>query len=120
METSWSLDEKFISNIFEKYRKAKIILKKENSFSLQEKETYYGQSKGSTNLDNYYQYVQIVDTILSLLPKEEYTCLIRDFLKSGGKQKAKEKEWWKKFYSQEKYQKLRIKAINRFLYLFLI
>lgn len=84
MEEPLSFDEKFISNIFKKYTKAKIILQR-NFTNLQEKERYYGRAIISNNfsasqLSNYYHHLQIVETILSLLPKEEYMCIVRDFL----------------------------------------
>lgn len=116
MKESISFDEKFISNIFEKYLKAKVILQKNDVF-LQEKSEQYGSVRLNPQLVvDYQKHLQIVETILSLLPKAEYDCLSNDFLyieKSNS-------NWWKKDYSQMDYQKLKHKAINRFLYLFLI
>lgn len=112
MEESFSLDEKFISNIFKKYQQAKILLPKD---SLQEHQVYYGKKQIDFNkLVDYQRHLQIVETILVLMPKAEYRCLVAEFLNDD------EKNWWMKHYSQEYYQKLRYKAITRFLYLFLI
>lgn len=113
MKDPLSIDEQFISNIFKKYQKAKIILQYEAN-SLQEKTIVYGQDTiDSKQLAEYQHYLQVVDTILALLPKTEYNCLVKEFL-------AVESKWWQKQYSQATYQKLKTKAITRFLYLFLL
>lgn len=122
MKDFLTLDEKFIINIFEKYKKAKLILNQENNFNFQEKEAFYGENR-SNDLSNYYRHIKIVDTILSLLPQEEYTCIIRDFLNNKDNNKPTfnpNKVWWKEYYTEENYQKMRTKSISRFLYLFLI
>lgn len=117
MQETLSLDEKFITNIFQKYLKAKVILQKVAKINnLQEKAvTYASFIKPDEQLIEYQKYLQLVETILALMSKSEYTCLIKDFLSSD-----KNKFWWKKYYSQNDYQKLRNKAINHFLYLMLI
>lgn len=118
MQESLSLDEKFIINIFEKYRRAKIILKNENiknADSLKEAAVTYGQDNPDLKqLIDYQNHLQTVETILALMPKAEYTCLVKEFLNQTNNL------WWKKHYSQDSYQKLKHKAITRFLYLFLI
>lgn len=121
-----SNDEKFISNIFNKYLKAKLILSKENS-SLHEQEVLYSSissiraSRACSTISqfiDYQQHLQIVDTILALLPKEEYVCLVQDFLTKDTNDVVN--NWWTKHYSENTYKKLKYKAISRFLYLFLI
>lgn len=114
MKGSLSFDEKFLTNVFKKYQKIKVILAAERN-SLHEDPVAYGQGeKDIKQLIDYQQYCQTIETILTLLPKAEYTCLVKDFLS------VDDKNWWKQHYSQEKYQKLKYKAITRFLYLFLI
>lgn len=113
MKDPLSIDEQFIGNIFKKYQKGKIILQYEAN-SLQEKTIAYGEDTiDSKQLAEYQHYLRVVDTILALLPKTEYTCLIKEFL-------AVDSNWWQKRYSHETYQKLKTKAITRFLYLFLL
>lgn len=89
MKDSLSLDEKFISNIFQKYSKAKIILQNEgikDADALQEKAISYGQdSTELSQLIDYQRYLQLIETILALMPKAEYTCLIKEFLAEDAK-----------------------------------
>ncbi len=66
------------------------------------------------DLKNYEKHVQIVDTVLALLPKNEYSYIVRTFLVKSNK------NWWKKYYHIKEYEKLEKTAIKRFLYLYLI
>lgn len=114
MRNEISIDEKFIINIFNKYATAKLILAKESSTCtsnyLQENARHYGIDQ----VKNFKKQIQIVDTILALLPKNEYIMIIKTFLFKNNK------NWWKKFYQKNEYRKLYNRAINRFLYLYLV
>ncbi|MDQ7983163.1 MAG: hypothetical protein REH79_03010 [Spiroplasma sp.] len=117
MANPLTIDERFLINIFKKYLQAKLLLHKESATNfdqLQEKQFQYGADNQFEQLINYHHHMQIVETILALMPKKEYFCLVKDFLTNDSE------DWWKKYYSYNYYQKLRQTAIKRFLYLFLI
>lgn len=55
-----------------------------------------------------------IDTVLILLPKQEYEYIIKTFVtkvRTG---------WWKEIYKIDEYEKLKNAAIKRFIYLYLI
>jgi len=118
MKEQLSIDQQVITAVFSKYVQAKRIL--ENSNFMQNgvlKETlvgYANQQVSPTDFQNYQKHVQIVDTVLALLPKNEYSYIIRTFLVKS------HKNWWKKHYQQAEFKKLQAVSIKRFLYLYLI
>lgn len=118
MSNSLTLDEKFLINIFKRYLQAKLLLHQESTTDfeqLQEKKFEYGEiDHHFSQLVSYHHHLQVVETILALMPKKEYICLVKDFLTNDSQ------NWWKKYYSENYYQKLRQNAIKRFLYLFLV
>lgn len=97
MPNSLSADEKFLINIFKKYLQAKLLLHKESTTDfdhLQEKKINYGGIDERFNqLVTYHHHLQVVETILALMPKKEYVCLVKDFLTVDNQ------DWWKKYYS---------------------
>ncbi len=118
MKEQISIDKQVITAIFVKYQQAKLILTnnnfKENDV-LKEKTVHYANNiKINENLKNYQKHVQVVDTVLALLPKNEYSYIVRTFLVKTNK------NWWKKYYHVKEYEKLQKTAIKRFLYLYLI
>lgn len=114
MKKDISIDEKFIVNIFDKYLSAKVIIQKTNLQSTKYNLSEKGTSYGGYDIINFQKHIQIVDTVLALMPKTEYTLIIKTFLMKSNK------NWWKKFYQKNEYEKLYKKSINRFLYLYLI
>lgn len=118
MQKNLSIDEKFINKIFQKYLKAKLIFQN-NIDSLSESWVSYQENNNFNENEDYLRHLEIVETILALLPKAECTCLINDYLITK-ETSTINNIWWKEKYSQNDYQKLRIRAISRFLYLFLI
>lgn len=118
MKEQISIDQRVVASIFTKYTQAKKILEI-NNFNqtdiIQEKSVNYGKEKiKPINLKNYEKHVQIVDTVLALIPKNEYSYIVRTFLSKSNK------NWWKNHYHPHEYEKLQKAAINRFLYLYLI
>lgn len=118
MKEQISIDKQVITAIFVKYEQAKLTLANNNfkqNHVLKEKTVHYANKiKINQNLENYEKHVQIVDTVLALLPKNEYSYIIRTFLVKSNK------NWWKKYYHIKEYEKLQKTAIKRFLYLYLI
>lgn len=118
MKEQISIDKQVIAAIFVKYQQAKLILTnnnfKENDVLQEETIHYANNIKINENLKNYQKHVQVVDTVLALLPKNEYSYIIRTFLVKTNK------NWWKKYYHIKEYEKLQKTAIKRFLYLYLI
>lgn len=118
MEAQISIDKQVIVAIFVKYEQAKLILANNNfkeNYVLKEETVHYANKiKINENLKNYQKHVQVVDTVLALLPKNEYSYIVRTFLVKTNK------NWWKKHYHIKEYEKLQKTAIKRFLYLYLI
>lgn len=118
MKEQISIDKQVIAAIFVKYQQAKLILAnnnfKENDVLKEETVHYANNIKINKNLKNYQKHVQVVDTVLALLPKNEYSYIVRTFLVKTNK------NWWKKYYHIKEYEKLQKTVIKRFLYLYLI
>lgn len=118
MKEQLSVDHQVVEAIFIKYVQAKMVLENNNSQQtavLEESSVSYANSViPQQNLQNSQNHVQIVDTVLALLPKNEYSYIIRTFLVKSNQ------NWWKKHYSARDYKNLRKNAIKRFLYLYLI
>lgn len=118
MKEQISIDKQVIAAIFIKYQQAKLVLVnndlQENYALKEETVDYANQLKINQDLKNYQKHVQIVDTVLALLPKNEYSYIIRTFVVKSNK------NWWKKYYHIKEYEKLQKTAIKRFLYLYLI
>ncbi|WP_375317387.1 MG284/MPN403 family protein [Spiroplasma endosymbiont of Virgichneumon dumeticola] len=118
MKEQTSIDQRVVAAIFMKYTQTKKALET-NNFNqtgiIQETSVDYAKEKVTTvNLKNYEKHVKIVDTVLALLPKNEYSYIVRTFLTKSNK------NWWKNHYHPHEYEKLQKTAINRFLYLYLV
>lgn len=118
MKEQLSVDKQVVIAIFVKYQQAKWLLANNDSnhhHLLKEDTVNYGNEiKINKNLKNYEKHIQVVDAVLALLPKNEYSYIVRTFLVKSNK------NWWKKYYHIDEYQKLQKIAIKRFLYLYLI
>ncbi|WP_425381110.1 MG284/MPN403 family protein [Spiroplasma endosymbiont of Polydrusus pterygomalis] len=118
MKEQIRVDKQVIATIFVKYQQAKLMLAnnnfKENDVLQEETVHYVNNIKINENLKNYQKHVQVVDTVLALLPKTEYSYIVRTFLVKTNK------NWWKKYYHIKEYEKLQKTAIKHFLYLYLI
>ncbi|WP_339039059.1 MG284/MPN403 family protein [Spiroplasma endosymbiont of Andrena trimmerana] len=118
MKEQISADKQLIAAIFVKYEQAKLTLANNNfkeNYVLKEDSVHYANKIAiNKELKNYEKHVQIVDTVLALLPKNEYSYIVRTFLVKSNK------NWWKKYYHIKEYEKLEKTTIKRFLYLYLI
>lgn len=113
MKAKTTNDEQFLINIFQKYHNAKLWFDKTETAVLHEVTGFYPTLKHETAAKNYQQHCEIVNTILAILPKNEYILIVKQFIKP-------EKNWWKQFYTYHDFQKLKHRAIKRFLYLYLV
>ncbi|BET38822.1 hypothetical protein [Spiroplasma ixodetis] len=105
MKEQISADKQLIAAIFVKYEQAKLTLANNNfkeNYVLKEDTVHYANKIViNKDLKNYEKHVQIVDTVLALLPKNEYSYIIRTFLVKSNK------NWWKKILSYQRIWKIR-------------
>lgn len=93
------------------------IIKKICKMYLEIKEILMDTPKTKMSRDihkSYKKSLTKIDTVLVLLPKQEYEYIVKTFItkvRIG---------WWKEIYKSDEYEKVKNAAIKRFIYLYLI